>query len=184
MVGAERLCMPQSQVEGLDLSVLYEQHAQRLRAVIARLGGPYVDVEDLLHDVFVIALRKQAGFEGRSTAGTWLYGIALKVVAAARRKARLRRFFRLDDVEGRAAELATTSVFERQEASATVYRILERLAEKKRAVFVLFELEGLSGEEIARAVGCPLKTVWTRLHHARREFHQHLEQERRSVSHE
>ena len=40
MVGAERLCMPQSEVEGLDLSVLYEQHAQRLRAVIARLGGP------------------------------------------------------------------------------------------------------------------------------------------------
>lgn len=44
------------------------------------------------------------------------------------------------------------------------------MAPKKREVFALFELEGLSGEEIAERVGCPIDTVWTRLFHARKEF--------------
>ena len=43
-------------------------------------------------------------------------------------------------------------------------------------MFVLYELEGLQGEEIARALGCPLKTVWTRLFHARRAFAAALEE--------
>jgi RNA polymerase sigma-70 factor (ECF subfamily) len=41
---------------------------------------------------------------------------------------------------------------------------------KHREVFALFELEGLSGEEISARVGCPVGTVWTRLHHARADF--------------
>jgi RNA polymerase sigma-70 factor (ECF subfamily) len=45
---------------------------------------------------------------------------------------------------------------------------------KKREALVLFELEGLSGQEIALALGVPLKTVWTRLHHARRELEEKL----------
>ncbi len=53
------------------------------------------------------------------------------------------------------------------------------MSEKKRTVLVLFELEGLSGEEIAATVGAPLKTVWTRLHAARREFLKALELERK-----
>ena len=48
--------------------------------------------------------------------------------------------------------------------------VLERMSPKKREVFALFELEGLSGEEIAARIGVPVNTVWTRLHHARREF--------------
>jgi len=44
------------------------------------------------------------------------------------------------------------------------------MAPKKREVFALFELEGLSGDEIAERLGCPVNTVWTRLHHARAEF--------------
>jgi RNA polymerase sigma-70 factor (ECF subfamily) len=44
------------------------------------------------------------------------------------------------------------------------------MAPKKREVFALFELEGLTGEEIAERVGCKVDTVWTRLWHARRDF--------------
>jgi RNA polymerase sigma-70 factor (ECF subfamily) len=49
-------------------------------------------------------------------------------------------------------------------------QILRKMTPKKREVLVLFELEGLSGEEIATCVGCPVDTVWSRLHHARRDF--------------
>ena len=44
------------------------------------------------------------------------------------------------------------------------------MAPKKREVFAMFELEGLSGEQIAERIGCPVNTVWTRLHHARKDF--------------
>src|SRR5205823_4929006 len=53
-----------------------------------------------------------------------------------------------------------------------VREILGRMAPKKREVFALYELEGLSGEEIAERVGCKVETVWTRLHYARRDFRQ------------
>jgi RNA polymerase sigma factor (sigma-70 family) len=54
--------------------------------------------------------------------------------------------------------------------TARAIRALERLSDKKRETFVLVALEGLSGDEAARALGIPVATVWTRLHHARREL--------------
>src|SRR5688572_26477068 len=78
------------------LRALYAEHADFVRSAVIRLGGPHVDAEDLTHDVFLVALRKLPDFAGRSAITTWLYGITIKVVAGARRKARLRRFLGLD----------------------------------------------------------------------------------------
>jgi RNA polymerase sigma-70 factor (ECF subfamily) len=153
-----------------DLHAFYLGHVDFVRRAVARLGGPAADVDDLAHEVFLVVLRRPDAFEGRSAASTWLYGIAVRVVAAARRRARLRRFLGLDDAPARGEAPDAAGTFEHLAAAETVYRVLERIAERKRTVFILFELEGLSGEEIAAAVGCPVKTVWTRLHHARREF--------------
>jgi RNA polymerase sigma-70 factor (ECF subfamily) len=153
-----------------DLRKLYSERADFVRRVIIRLGGPRADVDDLVHDVFLIALRKRDSFEGRAAPTTWLYSVAVKVVAGARRRARIRQLFGLEDAYEPTERETPASVFEHREASRIVYRLLDRIGEKKRTVFILFELEGLSGEEIAEAVGCPLKTVWTRLFHARREF--------------
>jgi RNA polymerase sigma-70 factor (ECF subfamily) len=166
-----------SAVEPLDLRTLYFAHAPFLRAAIQRLGGPRVDVEDLLHEVFLVALDRASDFEGRSSARTWLYGIAIRVVAGHRRRSKVRRFFGLEDVppEREPTEVQTpASHLDAARARAQVFAILDKLAEKKRTVFILFELEGLSGEEIVRLVGAPLKTVWTRLFHARAEFKAHL----------
>lgn len=164
--------------EKLDLRALYREHAGFLRASIQRLGGPRVDADDLLHEVFIVALDRADSFEGRSTARTWLYGIAMRVVAAHRRKSRFRSFLGLDDVapEHEPIDAHTpASRLDAAQAKAQVYAALEKIGEKKRTVFILFELEGLAGEAIAQLVGCPLKTVWTRLFHARAEFQKHLE---------
>ena len=48
--------------------------------------------------------------------------------------------------------------------------MLGKMSEVRRTTFILFEIEGYSGEEIAEMQGIPLNTVWTRLHHARKEF--------------
>ncbi len=153
-----------------DLRRLYLEHADFVRGAVLRLGGPRADVDDLVHDVFLVALRKRAEFEGRSSRKTWLYGIALKVVAGARRRSRVRRFFGLESVPEPMDSLTPARLFEQREAAAQLYAILDGMAEKKRVVFILYEIEGLSGEEIAEVAGCPIKTVWTRLHHARREL--------------
>jgi len=154
-----------------DFHQFYVTHADFVRRVVARLLGPDSDVDDVVQEVFLVALRKRESFAGRAQASTWLYAIARRVVLAARRRARLRRFFGLDTVPERAAGPTPQQVFEHRESSQRLYALLERISDKKRTVFILYEVEGLPGEEIARIVGCPLKTVWTRLHHARRELH-------------
>jgi len=52
----------------------------------------------------------------------------------------------------------------------TLDAVLARMSEKRRTTFILFEVEGYSGEEIAQIQSLPVDTVWTRLHHARKDF--------------
>lgn len=158
----------------LDVGRLFVEHAQLVRRAVIRMAGPGADVEDLVQEVFLVAVRKADTFAGRSQATTWLYGITLRVISQRRRRARLWRFFGLDDAPALVEERTPDRLFEHREASTTVYRVLDKLSERKRTVFLLYELEGCSGEEIATLVGCPLKTVWTRLFHARHEFAQHV----------
>ena len=153
-----------------DFRRFYLDHAGFVRRVVARLWGPSGDIDDAVQEVFLVALRKRTSFAGRAAPTTWLYAIAQRVVMAARRRARVRRFFGLHPAESHATPETPQQIFEHRESSEHLYRLLDRLSDKKRTVFVLFELEGLPGEEIAHIVGCPLKTVWTRLHHARREL--------------
>ena len=63
---------------------------------------------------------------------------------------------------------------EAAETAEQLERALGRLTEEKRLVLLLFEREGLSGEEVARALDIPLGTVWTRLHHARADMRRAL----------
>lgn len=168
---------PGRQASGSDLSTLkrvYEEHGPWIRSALARLGGPGMDEDDLLQEVFLVALKRPDVFVDNPEPRAWLYGVAVNVAQAARRRARLRRWFGLEAAESVSDGITPERSIEQGDAKKRVYAALDRLSEKKRAVFILFELEGLSGEEIARAVGCPLKTVWTRLFHARREFEQHL----------
>ena len=164
---------------GGDLSVLkrvYEEHGPWIRAALARLGGPEVDADDLLHEVFLVALKRPDVFINNDEPRAWLYGVAVNVAAAARRRARVRRWFGLEAAEAITDGRTPERSVEQSDAKKHVYAALDQLSEKKRTVFILFELEGLSGEEIAKAVDCPLKTVWTRLFHARKEFEHHLHQ--------
>jgi RNA polymerase sigma-70 factor (ECF subfamily) len=154
----------------VDPRAFYETHADFVRRAVIRLGGPGQDVDDLMQDVFLIALRKLDEFEGRSKVTTWLYGIAARVVSSARRRSRFKQLIGFQPAHEPVESRTPADLFEDREASDVVYDSLDKLSERKRTVFVLYEIEGLSGEEIAAIVDCPLKTVWTRLHHARREF--------------
>jgi RNA polymerase sigma-70 factor (ECF subfamily) len=147
----------------------------------ARLGGPGIDAEDVVQDVFLVAKRRLKSFDGPGNIKTWLFRTTEKIVQAARRKRRLRRWL------SRSAEPAASGMsasrptpaeaLERDREIGEVYRILDRLPERQRRVLVLFELEGLSTQEIAELVGAQVGTVRVWLFRARARFleeHQRL----------
>ena len=102
---------------------------------------------------------------------TWLYRLCLSEAA------NLRRRFRLTDVlraimlrEVAASPAVAGQVLSDEMVCGKVSQALEALNDGERLVFVLYELEGLAGREIATIAGCPLPTVWRCLHYARRTF--------------
>ena len=164
---------------GLDFDTVYDDHFDFVWRNMGRLGVEPSAVEDAAQDVFVVALRRLADFEGRSSIRTWLFGIALRVAHDYRRAVRRRRDHGIvAEDEGDTAAVAdeeAPSPLEsatRTEAVVRLHAILAELDEDRRAVFILAEMEQMSAPEIAEAVGANLNTVYTRLRAARREFNE------------
>lgn len=163
--------------EKLELEAVYRVHSAAVSKWIYRLWGPeraqsLAEVEDLLHEVFLVVQRRLGSFRGESTLSTWLYGITVRVVTARRRKDRLRRLLwrraepelALDESEPASAELA------RAESARIVYAVLDALSERDRTLLILFELEHLPGAEIADIVGMSEPNLWVALSRARMRF--------------
>jgi len=162
-----------------DFEAIYHDHFDFVWRSMGRLGVDPSAVEDAAQDVFVIAHRRLASFEGRSSVKTWLFGIALRVARDFRRAARRKRSQGFVP-EGQ-ADTSTVpdadapsplDAASRGEAVERLRAILAELDEDRRAVFILAELEQMSAPEIAEAVGANLNTVYTRLRAARREFNE------------
>jgi RNA polymerase sigma-70 factor (ECF subfamily) len=158
-----------------DLETLYRTHATAVARWAAKLAGPLVDVDDLVHEIFLVVRRRLPEFRGDAKVTTWLYRITERVAQESRRKDRFRRWFsraRHLEIERTTAppHLTPLDEVERRQSGATVYRILDRLPAKYRNVLILFELEELSGEEIATLTGLNPATVWVHLHRARARF--------------
>jgi len=156
-----------------SLEGLFRSHADDVFRIVARLMGPGAgdaDIEDVTQQVFVAAQRALPRFRGDSTPLTWLYGIATRVVLTHLRSIRRHRRLvgALEAVPP--ASLDMQRHVEQREELRRVWRVLMRIKPKKRVVFVLHEIEGRSGREIAEALEIKEATVWSRLHHARREL--------------
>lgn len=141
---------------------------------IRALGGRSADVEDLTQDVFLVVRRKLGDFDGRNMRG-WMYRIAQRTVRDHRRRAWFRRVFLGGGAlpEGQETEdpnETPAELLERRQAEVLLLGMLSQMSEVRRSTFILFEIEGYTGEEIAELQNIPLNTVWTRLHHARKEF--------------
>jgi RNA polymerase sigma-70 factor (ECF subfamily) len=154
------------------LGVFFERYEPAVRRYLGRLGATESDADDLVQTTFLDTAHAAVRFDPHYPARTWLLGIATVVVRRHRRSLR-RHAARLATWAGvlrRELAPSPAELFERDDAARRMSQALERLSPKKREVFVLVTLEGLSGEEAARSLGVPVKTVWTRLHHARLEL--------------
>jgi RNA polymerase sigma-70 factor (ECF subfamily) len=156
----------------LTIREVHERHADFVWRSLQRLGVRSMDLEDQLQEVFLVAHRRLDSFDGSSELRTWLFGICLRVAAAHRRRAHVRREVATPD--GDTADPVSSSDPERAalegERRAELERLLSGLELEKRAVFVMFEIEGLTAPEIANVMGTPIGTVYSRLAAARSEL--------------
>jgi RNA polymerase sigma-70 factor, ECF subfamily len=143
---------------------------------IRAFGGLEADVEDLAQETFVIVRRQLPKFDGNNLAG-WLYRIVQRTVRDYREGAWFRRSVgkEHDDTRAQRESIAPapdpSEVVGRRESLRVLMQLLATMSESHRTAFILFEVEGYTGEEIAQLEEVPLNTVWSRLHHARKELY-------------
>jgi RNA polymerase sigma-70 factor (ECF subfamily) len=164
----------------ITLESLFRSHFDDVYRMVGRLLGPgarSADIEDVTQLVFLAAHRALPKFRGESKVTTWLYGIAVRVVLtqlrAWRRHRRLKSALEHEPGVMLRAVSPDETVAQRQEL-VRVWSCLMKIKPEKRVVYVLHEVEGLPGAEIAAALGIPVATVWTRLFHARKELNRAL----------
>jgi RNA polymerase sigma-70 factor (ECF subfamily) len=162
--------------EKAAFDILVRKYEHKLANVISRYIHDQSEVLDVAQDAFIKAYRALPNFRGDSAFYTWLYRIAINtaknhLVAASRRPPK-------NDVDAQEAEqfVAGSGLKEyatperlalRSELAGTIQKAIEELPEELRVAIVLRELEGLSYDEIASAMECPIGTVRSRIFRAR-----------------
>jgi RNA polymerase sigma-70 factor (ECF subfamily) len=130
-------------------------------------------VDDVCQDVFLQVARYLPHFERRAELKTWVYKICASQATRLRRKRALRRVLaNMLQMVTPAASAGAHRALAALDAQKEMELALARMSEKQRLVFVLYELHGLRGDEIARVIGSPPATVRGRLREARLAFSQ------------
>jgi RNA polymerase sigma-70 factor (ECF subfamily) len=159
----------------LDLQTLFKMHAGYVWNSLRRLGVRPADLEDLTHDVFLQVHRHSGEFDSSRAVRPWLFGFAFRLASQYRRRA-FRRFEQPSEVEA-AVDPAPSP--ERDAQTADELRLVrEALATvplERRAVFVLYAIDGARVDEIAETLRIPVNTVYSRLRTARIEFNAAIE---------
>lgn len=159
---------------------LFEAYAGFVLRTVRRLGVSASDTEDVTQEVFLIVHRRIADLQAEVNPRSWLFGIARRVVANYLRKSRRLR-------ESSCVEVAPVAngdpaqELQLTRERALLERALNKLDADKRAVFVLIELEGLSMQEVATMVGCPVHTAYSRLYAARAIVERHVRVSTRGI---
>ena len=159
---------------------LFVRHKSDVARLVYRMLNAPGDLDDVVQEVFVQVFRSLKDFRGQAKFSTWLHRVTVNVVLMHRRSARSRPVLTEEipgELIGDDNQTLPDEEVERRERMRAFQRLLAKLADKKRVVFVLHELEGLSPAEIAEVVGAPVLTVRTRLFYARRELEAMLNEE-------
>jgi RNA polymerase sigma-70 factor (ECF subfamily) len=157
--------------EPLKFEAIYRAHFEFVWRTLRRMGVSERDAQDACQKVFLVAFQRLATFEGRSALKTWLCGIALRVASDYRRSAVHRRELLGDEMPlAASSEACQLSQLEERERLRELDGVLAALPEEQRIVLVLFELEGMSGDDIGATLGVPEGTVRSRLRLARQAF--------------
>jgi len=172
------------EVEAFDqLSLRYRG---RVYGMIYNMTSNREDAADLTQDALIKAFQSINRFQGQSSFFTWLYRIAVNSTLTHLRKNRLRTFFSLEKVDEndrQSAEvieaLTDNTGVERdtfvRELQERLNEAMQKLSIRHRTVVTLFEIDGLSHQEIAEIMNCSVGTVRSRLHYAKQQLQSELQ---------
>ena len=168
------------QVQAGDVAAfdrLILKYRERVYGVVYNMTGNREDAADLTQDSFIKAFQSIHRFQGQSSFFTWLYRIAVNSTLTHLRKSRLRTFFSFEKIneEDKSSQvlnaLTDKSGADRdlfvKELQEKLNEAMQKLSIKHRTVVTLFEIDGLSHEEIADVMNCSVGTVRSRLHYAK-----------------
>ncbi|UCG97332.1 MAG: RNA polymerase sigma factor RpoE [Burkholderiales bacterium] len=161
--------------QAFDLLVV--KYQRKLFRLLSRLVRDQSEIEDVAQEAFIKAYRALPNFRGESAFYTWLYRIAINtaknyLVAQGRRaptqtEADIEDAENFEDGESLRTEDTPDRMLLSKQVAEAVNRAIERLPEELRTAIVLRELEGLSYDEIAASMNCPIGTVRSRIFRAR-----------------
>jgi RNA polymerase sigma-70 factor (ECF subfamily) len=149
---------------------LHRSYHPLVRTFLRRLGVAAVELDDTCQEVFVQMFRSLPGFERRAELKTWVYRLCVTHAGRLRRRRAVQKGLAWLRLAPPPPAPEAGLVWSEGEAGRRVAEALAAMKPLSREVLVLYELEGLSGDEIGRVLGCPVATVWRRLHYARGEF--------------
>lgn len=167
-------------------SVLVDRYQDRIYALVSRMISDRELIRDLAQETFLLAFRGLGGFQRDASFTTWLYRIAINVCQSERRRRqRQQRVGALGvgesgDEENDSREFEDASpqpvdALEARERQELLADALASLDEEQREIVVLRDFQGLSYDEIAEVLECPIGTVRSRLFRARSEIRRRLE---------
>jgi RNA polymerase sigma-70 factor (ECF subfamily) len=163
-------------------AVLVRRYQDRLFNTVYRLIGNADDAQDVVQEAFLSAYQSLGGFKGDSLFFTWLYRIAVNTAISFKRKQRVAVSLN-GGVEGQngiePADLSEASrpghALEQLEQERRIQKALNRLSAEHRAVLILKDMEGQKYEQMAEILEVPIGTIRSRLHRARMELRDLLE---------
>ena len=163
-------------------ATLVRRHQDRAFNLAYQMLRNREDALDVAQEAFARAFTSLPTFKGDASFGTWLHRIVVNLAIDSLRRRRRGGEASYDDSRGIAEEPEAdlpanedpAAALEAKQTRALLARGIARLPPAQRAVLILREIEGMSYEEIARAVGCNLGTVMSRLFYARRRLQQSL----------
>lgn len=138
-------------------------------AFLRKLGVRQPDLEDASQEVFLQMHRYLPQFRGNSQLKTWLYRLCITQARHVRRRRRLSEALR-SWLSGNTETATAGAVLCEDSARRRIEAALERLNENERLALVLYDMEGLSGKQVAETLRCKEATLWRRLHDARKKF--------------
>lgn len=149
---------------------LYREHVGRIYALCVRMVDEQ-SAEDLTQEVFIRAWNKLDTFRGQSKFGTWLHRLAVNHVLSRRETQRKREARHTgESLLGRVMAPPKRS----SGHALDIESAMRKLPERARDVFVLYDIEGYSHDEIARSLGVTVGTSKSQLHRARMIMREHL----------
>ncbi|MDP9036006.1 MAG: RNA polymerase sigma factor [Myxococcota bacterium] len=147
---------------------IYSSFHHEVGRWVGLFGGSEADCEDLVQDVFLVVHRRLIDFNGENVPG-WLYQITRRRVRDYLQLSWFRLVLGGPTVDGATARAGDTpdAALGNKEKREEITRLLSKVPSSQRDAFVLFQIGGYSGEEIAHMQGVPLNTVWTRIYKTR-----------------